>query len=49
VFFFSSFLFVVGLCASVMSLGHFVVAEVRCNWYLRDINIFLLSKKIYRK
>ena len=32
------------LCASVMSLGHWVVAESGCNWYLRDINIFFLSK-----
>jgi hypothetical protein len=25
--------------------GHFIGAETRCNWYLCDINIFLLSKK----
>jgi hypothetical protein len=26
--------------------GHLVDAEARCNWYLRDINIFSLSQKI---
>jgi hypothetical protein len=34
-----------GLCASVMSLGHCVVAEAGCNWYLLDINICSFSKK----
>jgi hypothetical protein len=33
------------LCASVLSLGYCIVAEAECNWYLRDINIFPLSKK----
>jgi hypothetical protein len=33
------------LCASVISLGQCVVAEAGCNWYLRDINIYSLSKK----
>jgi hypothetical protein len=28
-----------------MPLGHDVVAEARCNWYLRDINICSLSRK----
>jgi hypothetical protein len=32
------------LCASVMPLGHFVIVEARCNWYLPDINIYSLSK-----
>jgi hypothetical protein len=29
-----------------MLLGHGVVAETGCNWYLRDINICSLSKKV---
>jgi hypothetical protein len=29
-----------------MSLGYFVVAEARCKWYLYDINIFPLKKKM---
>jgi hypothetical protein len=29
-----------------MSLGHDVVAEAGRNWYLIDINIFSLSKKM---
>jgi hypothetical protein len=33
------------LCTSVLLLGYCVVAEAECNWYLCDINIFLLSKK----
>jgi hypothetical protein len=33
------------LGASVLSLGYCVVAEVECNWYLLDINVFLLLKK----
>jgi hypothetical protein len=45
IFFSSSFYCIVGLCASVISLGHLVVAEVEDNWYLRDINIFPLLKK----
>jgi hypothetical protein len=28
-----------------MLLGHYVVAEARCNCYLHDIDIFSLSKK----
>jgi hypothetical protein len=24
------------LCASVIPLGHYIVAETGCNWYLRD-------------
>jgi hypothetical protein len=27
------------LCASVMSLGNYIVAEIECDWYLYDINI----------
>jgi hypothetical protein len=27
-----------------MPLGQCIAAEVRCNWYLRDINIYSLSK-----
>ena len=34
-----------GLCASVWPLGKHVVAEAVYNWYLRDINIYSLSKK----
>jgi hypothetical protein len=34
-----------GMCASIMPLGHHVVAEARCSCYLCDINIFPLSKK----
>jgi hypothetical protein len=34
------------MCASIMPLGHCVVAKARCNWYLRDINIYSLSKKM---
>jgi hypothetical protein len=30
-----------------MSLGHDVVAEAGYNWYLRDINIFSLSKELW--
>ena len=41
------FHFIFWLCASVISLGHFVVAEAECNWYLRDINIFPLLKKMH--
>lgn len=37
--------FLLLLCASFMPLGHDVVAEAGCNWYLRDINIYSLSKK----
>ena len=33
------------LCASARSFGLAVVAEAECNWYLRDINIYSLSKK----
>jgi hypothetical protein len=32
------------LCASVLPLGHCVVAEAGCNWYRLDINIYSLSK-----
>ena len=41
--FFLLLLYVFGLCASVMSLGHFVLSKAGCNWYLRDIYIFPLS------
>jgi hypothetical protein len=34
-------------CASLMSLEHCVIAAVVCNWYLHDINLCSLSKKIY--
>jgi hypothetical protein len=37
-----SLFFFVGLCASVISLGYFVIPESECNWYLCDINIFSL-------
>jgi hypothetical protein len=30
----------------VMLLTYCVVVEVRCNWYHRDINIFVLSKNL---
>jgi hypothetical protein len=30
-------------------LGHCVVAEAACNWYLLDINIYSLSKKKPKK
>jgi hypothetical protein len=33
------------LCASVLLLGHCVVAEAGCNFYLRDTKIFPLLKK----
>jgi hypothetical protein len=39
----SSFFF--WLCASVLPLGHYVIAEAGCNWYPLDINIYSLSKK----
>jgi hypothetical protein len=42
-FFCISFLF--WLCAFFMPLGHDVIAEAGCNWYLRDINICSLLKK----
>jgi hypothetical protein len=29
-----------------MPLGHDVVAKAGCNWYLRDINKYSLSKKV---
>jgi hypothetical protein len=32
------------MCASVMPLGHCVVAKATCNWYLCDINICSLLK-----
>jgi hypothetical protein len=32
-----------------MVLGHCVVAEAKCNWYLRDINIYSLSKNVCKK
>jgi hypothetical protein len=34
------------LCASLVSLGHCVGAEARCNWYLVDINIFPYQKNL---
>jgi hypothetical protein len=46
---FFSFFFSFWLCASVLPLGYCVVAEAGCNWYLHDINIFLLSKKLNQK
>jgi hypothetical protein len=42
-FFFSFFFF--WQCASVLLLGYCVVEEDGYSWYLRDINIFPLSKK----
>jgi hypothetical protein len=38
------FFFVAGLCASVISLGHFIIVKTECNWYIRDINILPLLK-----
>jgi hypothetical protein len=43
-FFYISFSFF-WLCASFIPLGHDVVAEAGCNWYLHDINKCSLSKK----
>ena len=42
IFFFFLFL---DVCISVMTLGFCVVAEAGCNCYLRDINIYSLSKR----
>jgi hypothetical protein len=42
--FFVSFLSFIWTCASIFPLRHYVVADVGCNWYLYDINIFSLSK-----
>jgi hypothetical protein len=42
---FFSFFFFFWMCASVLPLMYDDVAEVGCNWCLRDINIFPLSKK----
>jgi hypothetical protein len=39
----SSFFF--WLCAYVLPLRHYVVADAGCNWYLCDIIIFSLLKK----
>jgi hypothetical protein len=47
VFFFFS-LFVVGLGASIMYLGYFIIAESKYNWYICDINIFLYQKNLVR-
>jgi hypothetical protein len=44
-FSFSVILLLFLLCASVLPLGHCVVAETGCNWYRLDINIYSLSKK----
>jgi hypothetical protein len=33
------------MCASVMSLGQFVVVQTRCNWHFHDINIYFLLRK----
>jgi hypothetical protein len=46
-FFFCNSSFFFWLCASAVPLGQCVVAEAGCNWYLRDINIYSLSKKKY--
>jgi hypothetical protein len=43
-FFFNSSFF--KPCASVLSLGHYVVAEAGCNCYSFDINICSLLEKI---
>jgi hypothetical protein len=32
------------LCASILPLGKYIVAEVDCNWYLLDINMYSLLK-----
>jgi hypothetical protein len=34
------------MCASVLLLEHCVVTDAGYNWYLHDINICSLSKKI---
>jgi hypothetical protein len=47
-FSFSVILLFFWLCASVLPLGHCVVAEAGCNWYRLDINIYSLSKKYGR-
>jgi hypothetical protein len=39
-------LYFFGLCATVMPIGQCVVAETECNWYLGDVTICSLSKKI---
>jgi hypothetical protein len=44
--FFYVILLLFWLCASVVPLGHYVVAEARCNWYHLDINIYYLSKNL---
>jgi hypothetical protein len=33
------------LCAFVLALGHYIIADVGYNWYLRNIHILSLSKK----
>ena len=44
--FFLLLLIVFWMCVSVMFLRYCVVVEAGCNWYLRDINIFSLSKNV---
>jgi hypothetical protein len=39
--FYSSFV-LIWLCASIVSFGYWVGAEVKCIWYLHDISIFFL-------
>ena len=43
VFFSCSFPFLLAVCI-LDAFGHLVGREAGCNWYLRDINIFPLSK-----
>jgi hypothetical protein len=49
IFSFYIFILFFWLCASVMLLEHYVIAEAECNWYILDINIFSLSKKNVNK
>jgi hypothetical protein len=43
IFFCNSSFFLV-VCNRI-AIRHYVVTEFGCNWYLHDINIFLVSKK----
>jgi hypothetical protein len=42
---FFRFFFFKKICASVLTLRYYIVAQVRFNWYLHDINKFSSSKK----
>jgi hypothetical protein len=45
-FCFLVYFFIFWLDAFVLLLGYCVVVEAMCNWYLLDINIFLLLKNV---